>query len=133
MYQDYEKIKNDIQNQLQMYQNTNDLFDLKKLNDGDEAENILVMRNTLFIGNNKMQIKKLDGTIEKYTIERYFPVDEKDEQIKELHKKIEELERRINDEPTKHPISDRERNEPNANDDEYVESESKAIVESVQE
>ena len=130
MYQDYEKIKNDIQNQLQSYY-SNELYDFKKLNEGDEAENILVMRNTVFLGNNKMQIKKLDGTIEKYTIERYFPVDEKDEQIKELHKKIEELERRINDKPTKHPISDRERNESNANDDEYVESESKAIVESV--
>lgn len=59
MYQDYEKMKNDLQNQLQSYQYTNELYDFKKLNDGDEVENILVMRNTIFVGNNKMQIKKL--------------------------------------------------------------------------
>lgn len=133
MYQDYEKMKNDLQNQLQSYQYTNELYDFKKLNDGDEVENILVMRNTIFVGNNKMQIKKLDGTIEKYNIEKYYPVDEKDEMIKALNKKVEELERRLNDEPTKHSNSNRKLNKSNDNDDEYVESDTKTNSESIQE
>ena len=78
-----------------------DYYEIKKLNDGDEVENIFASNNTIFIGSNRMQIKKLDGTIEKYTIERYYPIDEKDEQIKELNKKVQELERKLNNEHTK--------------------------------
>ena len=78
-----------------------------------------------------MQIKKLDGTIEKYNIERYYPVDERDEKIKELNKKVEELERRLNDEPTKHIKSTTRGNKSDANDDGNVESESETECESV--
>lgn len=131
MFNDYEKIKNDIQNQLNAYQLNNDLFDFKKLNDGDEVENILIMRNTVFIGNNRMQIKKLDGTIEKYNIEKYYPVDEKDEMIKQLNKKVEELERRLNDEPTKHIKSSTRINKSNANDDESIELNTETECESI--
>lgn len=131
MYQDYEKIKNDIQSQLTNYQINNDLYDYKKLNEGDEAENILIMRNTIFIGSNRMQIKKLDGTIEKYNIERYYPIDEKDEMIKELNKKVEELERRLNNEPTEHIKSNTRGNKSNVNDDEHVEPDTKTKCESI--
>lgn len=131
MYQDYEKMKNDLQNQLQSYQYNTEMYDLKKLNNEDEAENVFVMRNTVFLGNNRMQIKKLDGTIEKYKIEKYYPIDEKDEMIKELNKKVEDLERRLNNEPTKYNQSNSGINKPDANDDEHVEPESKAIVESI--
>ena len=126
----YDKLKNDIETQLQLSQCA-DLYDLKKLNKEDEAENILIMKNTIFLGNNRMQIKKLDGTIEKYNIERYYPVDEKDEEIKELHKKIEELERRIGNEPTKYIDTTRELNKSTINDDEYVEPNTKEYIESV--
>ena len=132
MYQDYEKIKSELQNQLQSYY-SNELYDFKKLNEGDEAENILVMRNTVFLGNNKMQIKKIDGTIEKYNVEKYYPVDEKDEMIKKLNQKVEELERRLNDEPTKHTIANREFDKSSTNDNEYVEPNAKTNSEPIQE
>ena len=131
MYQDYNNLKNDLETQLKSLQYTGELFDMKKLNEGDEAENILILRNTVFIGNNRMQIKKLDGTIEKYNIEKYYPVDEKDEMIKKLNEKVEELERRLNNEPTKYIESNTRVNEPDGDDDEPVEPESKTNCESV--
>lgn len=131
MYQDYEKLKNDLQNQLQSYQVTNDLYDYKKLNEGDEAENILILRNTIFIGKERMQIKKLDGTLEKYRIEKYYPVDERDEMIKELNEKVKELERRLNNEPTKHIISTKELNKSDGDVIEHVESDSETVGESI--
>ena len=105
-------------------------YEVKKLNDGDEAENIFASNNTVFIGTNRMQIKKLDGTIEKYNIDRYYPVDEKDEQIKELNKKVQELERKLNNEHTKSSEPIKEFNKSNANDDEYVERKPKATSKS---
>ena len=55
-----------------------------------------------------MQIKKLDGTIEKYEIKKIYPRDKKDDKIDELNKKIEELERRLTNEHSKsnEPIKD---------------------------
>ena len=78
-----------------------------------------------------MQIKKIDGTIEKYNIEKYYPVDERDEKIKELNKKVEELERKLNNEHSKSNNTVREFNKSNANDDEYVEPKSKTSSKSI--
>lgn len=99
--------KQELEEIIRNYQNVgrDNIYELKKFNDSDEAENIFVMQNTIFIGTNKLQIKRLDGTIEKYNIEKYFPIDEKDEMIKALNKKVEELERRLNNEPTKYDES----------------------------
>lgn len=140
--------KDEIDNLIRSYQNMNNqspvnnfintapatvdsMLEVKKLNDTDEVENILVTRDTIFIGTNRMQIKKLDGTIEKYNIEKYYPVDEKDEKIKELNKKVEELERKLNNEPTKSTNTTREFDKSNANDDGYVESKPKTNSKSV--
>lgn len=98
-------IKNYQTSPINNYINTgtpDNLWDMKKLNDGEEAENILVSRNTMFLGNDKLQIKKTDGTLEKYDIQKYYPIDEKDEKIKELNKKVEELERRLGNELSEH-------------------------------
>jgi len=130
MYNDINNLtrtKNELEELIRAYQTplVKDSYILKKLNEGDEAENILITTDTIFIGSNRMQIKKLDGTIEKYTIEKYYPVDEKDMMIKELHKKVEELERKLNNESTEHIKSNGELNESNANDDGNAKSESK--------
>lgn len=111
--------------------NNDNLLEIKKLNDDDEVENILVVRDSIFLGTNRMQIKKLDGTIEKYNIEKYYPVDEKDKMIKELNSKVEELERKLNDEHTKYNISTREFDKSDANDDEHVEPKPKTSSKSV--
>lgn len=140
------RMKEDIDSQIKAYQSINqapinnyfsqtpkdDTYLLKILNDNDEVENILINQDTIFIGNNRMQIKKLDGTIEKYKIDKYYPIDEKDEKIKELNKKVEDLERKLNNEHTKHNVSNKKCNKSDANDDECIESESTTIVESVQ-
>ena len=77
------------------------LYEMKKLNENDEAENIAIFKDTIFIGDDRLQIKKLDGTIEKYEIKKIYPRDKKDDKIDELNKKIEELERRLTNEHTK--------------------------------
>ena len=141
------KRKEEIDNLIRSYQNMNtqtpvnnfintnlssdNLYEIKKLNDGDEVENILIARDSIFLGNNRMQIKKLDGTIEKYNIEKYYPIDEKDEKIKELNMKVEELERKLNNEHTKSNDSVRESNKSHTNDDEHVEPKSKTTSKSI--
>lgn len=120
-----------INNIITTQQTPTDLYELKILNDGDEAENIFISSNTIFMGNNRMQIKKMDGTIEKYNVDKYYPIDEKDEKIKELNKKVEELERRLNNEYSKSNEPTREFNKSNANDDGNVESKSKTTSKSI--
>lgn len=73
------------------------MYEVKKLNEKDEVENIAVFKDTIFIGEDRMQIKKLDGTVEKYDIKKTYPRDKKDDKIDELNKKIEELEERLNE------------------------------------
>lgn len=131
--------KDEIENLIRTYQQTSqpimnsfaqDMYEVKILNEGDEAENIFIKNNTIFLGNNRMQVKKLDGTIEKYNIDKYYPIDEKDEKIKELNKKVEELERRLNSEHTKPTNANERINEPVINGNEYIESSTKAISKS---
>ena len=108
-------------------------FRLNKLNDGDEVENIMITQDTIFIGTNRMQIKKLDGTIEKYNIEKYYPIDERDKMIKELNAKVIELERKLNNESTINGVSTTNINESSNDVDEHVESKPKANSKSIQE
>lgn len=117
--------RQELEDLIKTYQIKDNMYEMKKLNNNEEVENILIARDTIFLGNSKMQIKKLDGTIEKYNIERYYPVDEKDEMIKELKEKVEELERRLEDEPTKHTKSTTRSNKSTTNDDVNVESDTK--------
>ena len=117
--------RQELEDLIKTYQMKDNMYEMKKLNNNEEVENILIARDTIFLGNSKMQIKKLDGTIEKYNIERYYPIDEKDEMIKELKEKVEELERRLEDEPTKHTKSTTSSNKSTTNDDVNVESDTK--------
>ena len=71
-----------------------------------------------------MQIKKIDGTVEKYIIKKVFPIDPKDKQIEELNKKVEDLERRLNNEHAEHIGATNEIKQPNANANEHTKSKS---------
>ena len=86
---------NNIINTQQIPQNNNTNYIMKVLNDNDEVENIFIDENTIFIGNDKMQIKKLDGTIEKYESKKYYPVDIKDKKIEELTNKLSDKDKQI--------------------------------------
>ena len=103
---------------------------MKKLNENDEVENIAIFKDTIFIGEDRMQIKKLDGTVEKYVVKKVYPRDKKDDKIDELNKKIEELERRLTNEHSKsnEPIEGCDKS--NANVNGVVESKSKTASKS---
>ena len=110
----------------QMQDNT---YEMKKLNENDEVENIKIFKDTIFIGEDRLQIKKLDGTIEKYEIKKVYPRDKKDDKIDELTKKIQELEMKLN-EPTKSIKSDEDVNKSIVNANGNVESKSKTTSKS---
>lgn len=142
--------KDEIENLIKTYQNmnnqpqpinnfintsnkdTSNSVVLNKLNDGDEVENIMVTQDTIFIGTNRMQIKKLDGTIEKYNIEKYYPIDERDKMIKELNDKVSELERKLNNEPTINDITTTKCDKSTNDVAKYVKSKSKTNSEPIQ-
>lgn len=110
----------------QMQDNT---YEMKKLNENDEVENIAIFKDTIFIGEDRIQIKKIDGTIEKYEVKKVYPRDKKDDKIDELTKKIQELEMKLN-EPTKLNEPVENVNKSNGNDDGIVEPKSKATSKS---
>ena len=105
-------------------------YEMKKLNENDEVENIAIFKDTIFIGEDRMQIKKLDGTIEKFELKKVYPRDKKDDKIDELNKKIEELERKLINEHTEYikPIKDGDKSDVNA--DGVVKSKSKTTSKS---
>ena len=78
--------------QLAPTSNINDL-DGKYASSIDEVKNTLTLKNTLFIDkeNKNLWIKNADGTIRTFTLSEVIELDEKDKQIMELQKQIEEL------------------------------------------
>lgn len=98
-----------------------DLIEWRILNENEEVDNLYVANKTLFINDNTMILKGVDGSLEKWNIVKTYPIDPKDEKIKELNKKLEELERRLNDECSKSNEPVREVNKSFSNDDGYVE------------
>lgn len=111
-------------------QTQDNTYEMKKLNENDEVENIAIFKDTIFIGEDRLQIKKLDGTIEKYEIKKVYPRDKKDDKIDELTKKIQELEMRLN-EPTSINESVKNVNKSNADVNGDVEHKSKTTSKSI--
>ena len=104
-----------------------DLIEWRILNENEEVDNLYVSNKTLFINDNLMILKGVDGSLQKWQIKKIYPKDKKDEKIQELENKIKELEMKIN-EPTKPTISIRECNKSYGNANEYVESEPETNV-----
>ena len=96
MIKNYQQPMQPVNNFINTGQMLSDLYELKKLNENDEVENIAIFKDTIFMGEDRLQIKKIDGTIEKYEIKKVYPRDKKDDKIDELNKKIQELEERLN-------------------------------------
>lgn len=123
---------NPVNNFITTSLNTNkDLIEWRILNEGEEVDNLYVQNKTLFISDDLMVLKGVDGKLEKWKITKIWPIDKKDEKINELTQKIEELERRLNNESTKSNESVREFNKSNNNANEYVESKPKTTSKSV--
>ena len=120
-----EKLDDLINNyQTQVYTSPRDLIEWRILNENEEVDNLYVQNKTLFISDNLMVLKGVDGSLEKWEIKKVYPIDKKDLKISELEEKIKELEERLN-EPTEPNGTTRKRNKPNANDDVNVEPKSK--------
>lgn len=78
--------------QLAPNQNANEL-DAKYATNIEEVKNTLALKNTLFVDkeSKNLWIKNADGTIKTYTLTEVVELDEKDRQILELQKEIENL------------------------------------------
>ena len=108
-----------------------DFIEWRILNENEEVDNLYVPNKTLFINDNMMVLKGVDGSLEKWEIKKIYPIDKKDEKINQLEEEIKKLKEMINSEHSKlnEPIRDGEQS--NGNVDGNVKSESKTISKSV--
>ena len=80
-----------------------DLIEWRILNGNEEVDNLYVANKTLFINDNLMVLKGVDGSLEKWEVRKIYPIDKKDEKINQLEDEIKKLKEVLN-ESTK-PIS----------------------------
>ena len=78
-----------------------DLIEWRILNENEEVDNLYVANRTLFINDNLMVLKGVDGSLEKWKIKKIYPIDKKDEKINALEEEIKKLKEMINSEHAK--------------------------------
>ena len=120
------------------YFNTNqtpakDLIEWRILNENEEVDNLYVANKTLFINDNMMVLKGVDGSLEKWKITKVYPIDKKDEKINALEEEIRKLKEVINNEHSKSIEPVRECNKSDGIDDVNVKSKSKTNSKSISE
>lgn len=78
--------------------NTGTDFEARILKEGEQVENILINKRTMFLdeSNKKLYVKEVDGSISK-EYEIIIPLDEKDKKILDLETKLKEMENKINE------------------------------------
>ena len=78
--------------------NTGTDFEARILKDGEQIENILISKKTMFLdeANKRLVVKEVDGTISK-EYEVVVPLDEKDKKILELESRLKEMEGKLNE------------------------------------
>ena len=108
-----------------------DLVEWRILNETEEVDNLYVQNKTLFINDNTMVLKGVDGSLEKWQIKKTYPIDKKDEKINALEEEIRKLKEVINNEHTKPIIADEECFESYDNVDRDVKSKSKTTSKSI--
>ena len=134
------RMKDDIDKQIQSYKtmtpvnnfiNTNqqstqkDLIEWRILNENEEVDNLYVSNKTLFINDELMILKGVDGSLQKWEIKKIYPIDKKDEKINQLEEEIKKLKEVIDHEHTKPNGTNGCINKSITTDDEYVEPKSK--------
>ena len=82
--------------------NSKDLIEWRVLNENEEVDNLYVSNKTLFINDNLMVLKGVDGSLEKWEVKKIYPIDKKDEKINALEEEIKKLKEMMNSESTKH-------------------------------
>lgn len=108
-----------------------ELIEWRILGENEEVDNLYVSNRTLFMGENMAILKGVDGSLEKWEVKKIYPIDKKDEKINALEEEIKKLKEMMNNEHEQSNITARSFKQPNANDDEYVESKPKTSSKSV--
>ena len=110
-----------------------DLIEWRILNENEEVDNLYVQNKTLFINDNLMVLKGVDGKLEKWEIKKIWPIDKKDEKINALEEEIKKLKEMINSEHSKSNEPIGECNKSNGNVDGDVKSKPKTTSKSIPE
>ena len=142
------KQREEIDNLLKNYQNTQtpvnnyinttpqtpqkDLIEWRILNENEEVDNLYVQNKTLFISDDLMVLKSVDGKLEKWKIEKIYPIDKKDEKINQLEEEIKKLKEMINSEHSESSSTIKQLEQSNANDDVNDKSNTKTSSKSIQ-
>lgn len=131
MIQNYQNQPTPVNNFINTNQTpTRDLIEWRVLNENEEVDNLYVSNKTLFINDNLMVLKGVDGSLEKWEVKKIYPIDKKDEKINQLEEEIRKLKEMISNEHSKPIEPVRECNKPNGYDDEYVEPKPKTTSKS---
>jgi len=113
------------------YINTNqtsnlDLIEMRILNENEEVDNLYVQNKTLFISDNMMILKGVDGKLEKWEVKKIYPIDKKDAKISELELEVKKLKEMIENEHNEFNEPVREFKQSNDDADEYANARPKA-------
>ena len=108
-----------------------DVVEWRILNENEEVDNLYVQNNTLFIGDDLMIKKSVDGTLQKWKIKKIYPIDKKDEKINQLEEEIRKLKEMINSEHSKFSEPVKDVNKSDGNDDGVVEPKPKTSSKSI--
>lgn len=133
MIQSYQSMpSNPINNFITTNQTPNkNLVEWRILNENEEVDNLYVQNKTLFINDNLMVLKGVDGKLEKWEIKKVFPIDKKDEKISQLEEEIKKLKEMIKDEPTKPNKSASKFEQSITDDDRATDRKSKTVSKSI--
>ena len=127
-YQQPQPVNNFINTQIP----NKDLIEWRILNENEEVDNLYVKNKTLFINDNLMVLKDVNGGLQKWKVQKIFPIDKKDEKISQLEDEIKKLKEVLN-EYTKSNESTSKRNKSTTNDDGDANRKSETSSESVSE
>ena len=140
------RMKDDIENQIKSYQSmqtpvnnfittnqtpSKDLIEWRILNENEEVDNLYVSNKTLFINDNLMILKGVDGSLEKWEVKKIYPIDKKDEKINALEEEIKKLKEMVKDEHKQSNGTIRELDKSYGNDAINVEPKSKTNSKSI--
>ena len=121
-----------VNNFINAMQNTNnDLIEWRILNENEEVDNLYVKNKTLFINDDLMILKGVDGSLEKWKVKKIYPIDKKDEKINALEDEIKKLKEVISNEHAKSNEPIGERKQPVGVNDVNVKSNTKTTSKSI--
>ena len=105
-----------------------DLIEWRVLNENEEVDNLYVTNKTLFINDNLMILKGVDGSLEKWNVKKVYPIDKKDEKINALEEEIRKLKEVINNERSEPNESIKQIEQPDVNANRNAEPKSKTTI-----